>query len=154
MRIINDDVKFSLCVVILLTFVFFGFQNQKEKHVFQERPNILLIVSEDNGSDLGCYGVKEVKSPHIDNLAESGMLLENAFVTYAVCSPSRSTIFTGLYPFQNGQIGLATHGYRMYDHIVNTLPVVLKNGGYRTGCLGKIHVNPESSMPFDFRPIK
>ncbi|WP_197453815.1 sulfatase family protein [Caulifigura coniformis] len=118
------------------------------------RPNILLIVSEDNGPDLGCYGSGKVKSPNLDRLAESGMLFENAFVTYAVCSPSRSTILTGLYPFQNGQIGLATHGYRMFDHIVDTLPAVLKRAGYRTGCLGKIHVNPVSAIPFDFHPIK
>ena len=147
---------FSLTIGIffILPVFLLAFKNKKKIKLIQERPNILLIVSEDNGSDLGCYGVKEVKSPNIDKLAENGALLENAFVTYSVCSPSRSTIFTGLYPFQNGQIGLATHGYRMYDNILNTLPVVLKNGGYRTGCLGKIHVNPESAIPFDFRPIK
>ena len=127
------------------------FPTTKEKETNQ--PNILLIVSEDNGPDLGCYGVKEVKSPNIDALAANGVLFENAFVTYAVCSPSRSTIFTGLYPHQNGQIGLATHKFRMYED-VKTLPVYLKEAGYRTGCLGKIHVNPESLLPFDFHPIK
>ncbi|MCB0645867.1 MAG: sulfatase [Saprospiraceae bacterium] len=131
---------------------------QSPKSLDQKRnkqPNILLIVSEDNGPDLNCYGVAEVKSPNLDRLAAEGMLFENASVTYSVCSPSRSTIFTGLYPFQNGQMGLATHGYRMYDEAaVNTLPVLMKKGGYRTACLGKIHVNPESAIPFDFRPIK
>ena len=128
--------------------------NEKSKqNESADLPNILLIVSEDNGPDLGCYGVKEVKSPHIDQLAAEGVLFENAFVTYSVCSPSRSTIFTGLYPHQNGQIGLATHKFRMYGGL-KTLPVFLKEAGYRTGCLGKIHVNPESLIPFDFHPIK
>ncbi|MFV0604333.1 MAG: sulfatase [Niabella sp.] len=114
-------------------------------------PNILLIVSEDNGQDLGCYGVKSVKTPNLDRLATEGVRFENAFVTSSVCSPSRGSIFTGLYPHQNGQVGLATHRYHMYSGIV-TLPVYLKVAGYRTGCIGKIHVNPESAIPFDFRP--
>lgn len=117
-------------------------------------PNILLIVSEDNGPDIGAYGVEELSTPNLDRLASEGMLFERAFVTYSVCSPSRGTIFTGLYPHQNGQIGLATHGYSMYNDVVNTLPVLLKKSGYRTGCLGKLHVNPETAVPFDFHPIK
>lgn len=115
------------------------------------KPNILLIVSEDNGPDLGCYGVDEVHTPHLDELASQGIMFRNAFVTYSVCSPSRGTIYTGLYPHQNGQIGLATHNYSMYPDIT-TLPVYLKEAGYRTGCIGKIHVNPESAVPWDFRP--
>lgn len=116
------------------------------------RPNILLIVSEDHGADLGCYGVEEVNTPNLDALAAGGFRFDKAFVTYSVCSPSRSTIFTGLYPHQNGQIGLATHKYRMYETF-KTLPVYLKEAGYRTGCLGKLHVNPESALPWDFHPI-
>ena len=115
--------------------------------------NILLITSEDNGPDLGCYGAKDLQTPFLDRLAQQGVKFQNAFVTYALCSPSRSTLFTGLYPHQNGQVGLATHHFRMYDGI-KTLPVYLKEAGYRTGCIGKIHVNPESALPFDFRPAK
>ena len=118
-----------------------------------KKPNILLIVSEDNGPELGCYGNAEVTTPNLDTLALTGVLYRNAFVTYSVCSPSRSTIFTGLYPHQNGQMGLATHKYRMYEKF-KTLPVYLKEAGYRTGCLGKIHVNPEEAIPWDFHPIK
>ena len=117
------------------------------------QPNILLIVSEDNGPDLGCYGNQYVTTPNLDNLAKKGFLFKNAFVTYSVCSPSRSTIYTGLFPHQNGQIGLATHKFRMVPGI-KTMPQYLKEAGYRTGCLGKIHVNPEKDIPFDFHPIK
>ena len=115
------------------------------------KPNILLIVSEDNGPDLGCYGNKNVFTPNLDKLSSQGVQFNNAFVTYSVCSPSRGTIFTGLYPHQNGQIGLATHKYRMYEGI-KTLPVYLKEAGYRSGCIGKVHVNPESEVPWDYRP--
>ncbi len=112
-------------------------------------PNILLIVSEDNGCDLGCYGNPQVYTPHLDKLSEEGMKFMNAYVTYSVSSPSRSSIFTGLYPHQNGQIGLATHRYSMYEGI-KTLPEYMKELGYVSGCIGKIHVNPESKMTFDY----
>ena len=80
----------------------------------RERPNILLIVSEDNGPELGCYGDPYVKTPVLDKLAEEGVRFENAFVPQAGCSQSRAAFLTGLYPHQNGQIGLATWKFRMY----------------------------------------
>ena len=139
--------------LFLLTLICFYISCKTKEITTLERPNILLIVSEDNGPDLGCYGIKEVTTPHIDKLAANGVLFENAYVPYSVCSPSRGVIFTGLYPHQNGQIGLATHKFRMYKEF-KTLPVYLKEAGYTTGILGKIHVNPEKAIPVDFRAIK
>src|SRR5699024_3982905 len=118
----------------------------------QTPPNILLIVSEDNSQDLGCYGNDIVYTPHLDKLARTGIRFTNAFTTYAVCSPSRSSIFTVLYPHQNGQIGWATHQYGMYEGI-KVLPTYLKEVGYQTACIGKIHVNPDSIFNFDFTAI-
>ncbi|MGI9242388.1 MAG: sulfatase family protein, partial [Verrucomicrobiales bacterium] len=69
------------------------------------------------------------------------------------CSPSRASFLTGLYPHLNGQIGLATHKFAMYQDWPN-LFTVLKSGGYRTGLIGKLHVNPESAFPVDFRAIR
>ncbi len=119
------------------------------------RPNILLIVSEDNGQEISCYGDKNVKTPNIDKLASQGMMFNNGYVSQAVCSPSRSTIFTGLYPHQNGHIGLATHKYAFFKKFPTTYSV-LKQAGYTTGLLGKTHVNPESVVEkyVDFRKIK
>ncbi|MFW6059607.1 MAG: sulfatase [Phycisphaeraceae bacterium] len=113
------------------------------------QPNILLITSEDNGPELSCYGETNVQTPHLDALAASGARFENACVTQAVCSPGRASILTGLYPHQNGQIGLATHKFTMFDGIT-TLPALLKDAGYRTGRIGKLHVLPESASPFDW----
>jgi len=114
-------------------------------------PNVLLITSEDNGPELGCYGDPYVKTPNLDRLATEGVRFERAFVATASCSESRGSILTGLYPHQNGQIGLATHRYRMFGQTPN-LASLLKEHGYRTGLIGKLHVNPESAFPFDFRP--
>jgi N-sulfoglucosamine sulfohydrolase len=145
-------VTIAILVVCLFSFTdrFNPIPNAKQ---IAKLPNILLIVSEDNNQDLGCYGVKEVKTPVLDDLAKRGVRFKNSFVTYSVCSPSRGTLFTGLYPHQNGQIGLATHKYHLYPGIT-TLPTYLQRAGYRTGCVGKIHVAPESSFTWDFRPPK
>ena len=119
-----------------------------------QRPNILLIVSEDNGPELGCYGDKYARTPNLDQLAAEGVRFETAYVTQAVCSSSRSTIFTGLYPHQNGQIGLATHKFEMFRAWPTTYSL-LKAAGYRTGLIGKTHVNPSSVIEshVDFRRI-
>jgi N-sulfoglucosamine sulfohydrolase len=114
------------------------------------KPNVLLIVSEDNSPNLSCYGDRLVQTPNLDRLASEGVRFERAFVATASCSESRSAILTGLYPHQNGQIGLATHKYAMHRNWPN-IPSLLKQHGYRTGIIGKLHVNPESAFPFDFR---
>lgn len=114
------------------------------------KPNVLLIVSEDNGPELSCYGDPYVETPNLDRLASEGVRFERAFVATASCSESRSSILTGLYPHQNGQIGLASHKYSMYRSWPN-IPSLLKQEGYRTGIIGKLHVNPASAFPFDFR---
>lgn len=146
----NQMKKIRPFLLVVLVSVLFMFCNCMTK-IPTEMPNILLIVSEDNGPDLGCYGNPYVYTPNLDQLAAEGVQFNNAFVTYSVCSPSRGTILTGLYPHQNGQIGLATHKYRMYDGI-KTLPKYLRQAGYFSGCIGKVHVNPESEIPWDYRP--
>ena len=118
-----------------------------------ERPNILLIVSEDNGPELSCYGDPFVKTPVLDKLATDGVRFEKAFVPQAGCSQSRAAFLTGLYPHQNGQIGLATWKFRMYREDTPNVVRSLKQAGYRTGIIGKLHVNPESAFPFDSRTI-
>ncbi len=117
-----------------------------------DRPNVLLIVGEDHGCELSCYGDPVIETPSIDRLASQGMLFENAYVTQSVCSPSRSTIFTGLYPHQNGQLGLATHKYAWFESWPTTYSL-LKETGYRTGLIGKTHVLPAEAVEsfVDFR---
>jgi len=117
----------------------------------KSKPNILLMVAEDHGLQLSCYGDKHISTPNLDALAVDGVRFEHAYVTQAGCSPSRASIFTGLFPHTNGQIGLATHGLRLYKDDTPNLTTYLKYGGYRTGIIGKIHVNPESAFVFDFK---
>ncbi|HBJ83406.1 MAG TPA: sulfatase [Verrucomicrobiales bacterium] len=116
-------------------------------------PNVLLIVSEDNGPELGCYGDPYARTPNLDQLASQGVRFNRAFVPQAGCSQSRASFLTGLYPHQHGQIGLATWGFRLYREDTPNLPRSLKAAGYRTGIIGKLHINPESAFPFDFHEI-
>ena len=116
-------------------------------------PNILLIVSEDNGPELGCYGDPYARTPNLDKLATEGVRFENAFVPYSVCSPSRACFLTGLYPHQNGHIGLATHKFALYKKDTPNFTSLFKAGGYRAGLIGKLHVNPEKAFPFDSHAI-
>ncbi|MBL64549.1 MAG: sulfatase [Opitutae bacterium] len=116
-------------------------------------PNILLIVSEDNGPEMSCYGEPFVKTPVLDKLATEGTRFDRAYVPQAGCSQSRAAYLTGLYPHQNGQIGLATWKFRMYRADTPNMVTSLKKAGYRTGIIGKLHVNPASAFPFDFKAI-
>ena len=116
-------------------------------------PNVLLIISEDSGPQLGCYGDSYAQTPNLDRLASQGVRCERAYITQAGCSQSRSSILTGLYPHQNGQLGLATWGFRMYRADTPNIPRSLKTAGYRTGRIGKLHINPESSFPYDMEEI-
>jgi N-sulfoglucosamine sulfohydrolase len=130
----------------------FGFESlSRARQKSQSKPNILLMVAEDHGLQFSCYGDKCISTPNLDALASEGVRFTNAYITQAGCSPSRASIFTGQYPHRNGQIGLATHGLRMYKDDTPNLTTYLKAVGYRTGIIGKIHVNPESAFSFDFR---
>ena len=126
---------------------------QEEK---PERMNILLLVSEDHGPHLGCYGDPHARTPNLDRFAADGVRFSNAYVTAASCSPSRATILTGLYPEQHGQIGLSI-SFSTKQKLVAmkpgtvTLPQLLKRHGYTTGVLGKIHVDPHETIGLDFR---
>lgn len=113
-------------------------------------PNLLLITADDLGNHLGFQGYAGNHTPQLDALASRSGFFNRAWVTQASCSPSRSSLLTGLYPHQNGQIGLTNGGYSMQPG-VPTLPNLLSAAGYRTGLLGKLHVFPEAAFHWDFR---
>lgn len=102
-----------------------------------DRPNILWLIAEDFGQHLGCYGVEEVTTPHLDALAAAGMRYEQFFTTAPICSPSRSAFNTGMY-----QTTLGAHHHRTSDALkphlppgVRLLSQRLADAGYRTANL-------------------
>ena len=112
--------------------------------------NVVLIVADDHGRDLGCYGNRDVRTPHLDRLAADGTRFELAFCTTASCSASRSVLLSGLHNHLNGQYG-HQHHYHHFSSFpsVKSLPVILAGAGYRTASAGKYHVAPESVYRFD-----
>ena len=111
--------------------------------------NVVLFVADDMGLDAGCYGNRDVKTPHLDALAREGTLYRRAFCTTASCSASRSVILSGLHNHANGHYGHqhSVHNFHAFT-LVQSLPVLLTRHGYRTARAGKFHVQPESVYQF------
>jgi arylsulfatase A-like enzyme len=91
-----------------------------------------------------------VKTPVLDDLAANGTLFTRGYATVSSCSSSRATLYTGLYSHTNGMYGLAhdVHNFSLLDE-VKTLPWMLKQAGFRTALVGKKHVKPDASLPYD-----
>jgi arylsulfatase len=109
-----------------------------------KRPNIILILADDMGfSDLGSYG-SEIRTPHLDRLANNGVRFTQMYNS-ARCCPSRAALLTGINPHQAG-IGHMTNnmGVPSYQGYLSdscaTIAEVLKGAGYRTCMSGKWHV--------------
>ncbi len=114
-------------------------QGQESLHT---HPNILLIVAEDMGRDINQYREMPFATPGLDSLAERGVVFSNAYAASPTCSSSRASLFTGLFPHANGQIGLVGRGSRLHKGIptfVDTLSLL----GYFTSATYKLHVEPE-----------
>lgn len=120
-----------------------------------DHPNIILILADDMGfSDAGCYG-GDIDTPHIDSLAERGMLFTNA-TNEARCAPSRAAILTGLYPTQAGVGNMpgtisTMREYQQYlRNDVLTVGEIASLSGYATAHTGKWHVgDAHGSAPSD-----
>jgi iduronate 2-sulfatase len=103
-------------------------------------PNILFIAIDDLRPELGCYGVDYVKSPNIDKLAAEGITFGRAYCSVSWCSPSRTSLMTGLRPSATGVMDLKTHfREKVPDHV--TLPQFFKNQGYTSLGFGKLYHN-------------
>lgn len=101
------------------------------------KPNIVHIISHDLGRHLGCYGAA-VCTPNCDRIAASGARFSNYFCTAPVCSPSRGSLMSGLYPQRHGILGLAHNGWG-YRPGIRTLVNHLADAGYQTHLFGGHH---------------
>jgi arylsulfatase A-like enzyme len=111
------------------------------------RPHIVLFIADDHSwHDCGPYGAADVRTPHLDRLARDGMTFELAFAPSPTCSPSRSAIYTGLYPFRNG----AHANHSLVRDGLKTLPRYMSELGYRVVLAGKTHIGPRPLFPFEY----
>lgn len=133
----------------------------------RERPNILFVLTEDQGAHMSVLGTPGLKTPHMDLLAKSGTCFTNAFVAYPVCSASKAAIYTGLHNHANGILN-NTHNFhksaadvteaerslplarnnRVHRELL-TLPEILQANDYYQGVTHKLHVLPNAKFPYD-----
>ncbi len=108
------------------------------------RPSILLIVPDQmRAQALGCMGNPDVRTPNIDRLAAQGVLFRNTFANTPVCCPARANILTGTYAHRNGMVA---NDLRLRES-EGTIAEVLTEKGYRTGFIGKWHLDGGPRLP-------
>ena len=112
-----------------------------------QKPNFVLILLDDLGcTDLGCYGARDLKTPHIDALSGTGVRFTNWYSNAPVCAPSRASLLTGLYP---ASAGVPTNGSALPAD-KPTIASLLKPAGYRSSLIGKWHLgNTPVARGFD-----
>ena len=114
-----------------------------------KKPNIILIVSDDQGyADAGFMGSKDLKTPQLDALAASGTVCTSAYVTFAVCSPSRAGFVSGRHGARMGYDTNADGDNRKNPAIglplsERTIGDAMKDAGYTTGIIGKWHLGSQ-----------
>jgi N-acetylglucosamine-6-sulfatase len=111
------------------------------------QPNIVFILVDDIRYDaFSCMGHPVAKTPNIDRIANEGALFKNFFVTIPLCSPSRGCFLTGQYAHRHGVVDNKDHNE--LSHKLVTFPKLLRDVGYETAYIGKLHMgNDDSPRP-------
>jgi arylsulfatase A len=123
-------------------FAIFGLLLGFAVRVVASQPNIVYILADDLGfGDLGCYGQRQIATPHIDGLARDGLRFTQHYAGNSVCTPSRSSLLTGLHPghvrHRDNPTFVNSYGFLPGQP---TFGDVLRSAGYATGIAGKWHV--------------
>jgi N-acetylglucosamine-6-sulfatase len=111
-----------------------------------QRPNIVFIITDDQRHDLfGLAGHPVAQTPHIDRIGREGAWFKNFFTTTPLCSPSRASFLTGLYPHSHRVINNDKLGLDVISHTLMTWPRQLREHGYETAFIGKWHMGLDDS---------
>lgn len=116
------------------------------------RPNVLFILVDDLRPEIGCFG-SPVKTPHMDRLAREGAAFTRHYCQLALCSPSRTSMLTGLRPDSTGVYVIGPH-FRDHAPDVCTLPQRFREAGYFTAAFGKVYHDARLDDPVSWsRPL-
>jgi arylsulfatase A len=132
-------VKRILCIGLLVLLL----PHARAAEKSPSKPNILFILCDDLGyGDLGCFGNSIIETPNLDKMARNGLKLTQFYSPAPVCSPSRAGFLTGRHPYRLGirdWIPANSGIFLKKDEV--TIPKLLRTAGYRTGHIGKWHLN-------------
>lgn len=114
-------------------------------HAAADRPNMIFILVDDQRwDDLGATGPSFIRTPNMDRVGREGARFRNAFATTPLCSPSRASFLTGVYPHTHGITDNTDRSAE--SHRLTTFPQLLHAGGYETAFIGKWHMGNDSSV--------
>ncbi|MGB7158690.1 MAG: sulfatase [Tepidisphaeraceae bacterium] len=112
-----------------------------------DRPDIVLFIADDySWHDSEVYGATDVRTPNQSRLAREGMRFDRAIAASPTCTPSRSAILTGLFPYRNG----AHPNHSLIKEGLRTLPDYFHELGYRVVLAGKTHIGPREQFAFEY----
>lgn len=130
----------------LLILSVFSFQLLFAQLEAGSKPNVVFIIADDIGwGDIGFNGNKDIKTPNIDALGSSGLVLDNMYLSISSCSPSRCSIISGRYPHNTG----APELHDPLPEAQFVFPEALKKAGYYTVLSGKNHMGPAVGKAFE-----
>ena len=108
-----------------------------------QTPHIIYIMADQQRGDcLGCAGNRIIKTPHIDSIANEGVCFINGFTATPSCTPARAGLLTGLSPWHHGMLGYG----RVAEKYKFELPRMLREAGYYTFGIGKMHWFPQKTL--------
>lgn len=111
------------------------------------KPNVLFIMTDQQRWDtLGCYGNDVIETPNLDYLASLGTVFENAYTPSPSCVPARASLLTGMDPWHTGILGMGAGQKPMGTGFAHTLPDEMRQAGYHTQGVGKMHFHPQRSL--------
>lgn len=148
---INQFLKFGKTLMILIFFLLVflaGFPQDESK-----KPNFLIIFTDDQTYRAIGYNNDLVQTPNIDNLADQGIIFNRAYTSTPICTASRASILTGLFPQTNGTVALDKNSF--IQNIVKekkykTVAHFLNDVGYTTYFSGKSHLGDPKDYGFQF----
>jgi choline-sulfatase len=106
----------------------------------KSQPNIILLMADQfRGDCVGCAGNSVIKTPNLDKLAGDGIVFNKAYTSLPSCTPARATLLTGLGAWRHGMLGY----HKVAPHYKNEKPRMLRNAGYYTVGIGKMHWHPQ-----------
>lgn len=136
----------NIVVSLLFAMLISGCSGNKQTVTTNEKPNIIFYLADDQDiTDYGVYGNEKVHTPAVDRLAKEGMLFSNAFTAQAICAPSRTQLFTGLYPLKNGVFANHTPTKPNIKSVTQKMRAL----GYQVVLAGKSHVKPDTVYDWD-----